>query len=74
MAAKKKKKKSTIDYAMPQMNKKYQEEDDARTLARAHEISSDKARMKGAKAGAMRMVSEETDRLKGLKKVARKKI
>jgi len=71
------KKKKASNRAMPTavgMDKKYQEEDDARTLARAHEIKSDKSRMKGAKAGATRMVDEETTRLQGLKAVARKKI
>ncbi len=71
----KKKRKSVSNQTMAiGMDKKYQEEDDARTLARAHEIQSDKTRMKGAKAGAKRMVDEESARLQGLKKVARKKI
>ena len=56
------------------MNKKYQEEDDAFTLSRAEEIRADKSRMKGAVAGAKRTLDRETERLKGLKKVAGKKV
>jgi len=74
MAAKKKKKSAGLNTVSPMFNdKKYQEEDDARTLARAHEITSDKKRYKGATAGAKRMVADETKRLSGLKKVARRK-
>ena len=62
-----------MNRAIPCDDKKYQEEDDARTLARGEEIKADKKRMSGAKKGAKRMVTEEEARLKGLRKVARKK-
>ena len=80
MALKKKKKKKTnknsTNIASPVAfnDKKYREEDDARTLANAEEIKSDKSRMKGATAGAKRMVDEQTANFRGLKKVARKKV
>jgi hypothetical protein len=54
-------------------SKKWQEEEDARTLARAEEIKSDKERMKGASRGAKRMLEDVEASVKGLKKVARKK-
>jgi len=54
--------------------KTYQQDDDARTLARAEEIRSDKSRMKGASIGAKRIIDDAEENLKGLKKVARKKI
>jgi len=57
---------------MSEMDKKYEEENDARTLAEADAIKKDKKRMAGAKKGAKRMVDAEEDRLRGLKKVARK--
>ena len=34
--------------AMPMMDKDYQAEDDARTMKRAHEVASDKGRVKAA--------------------------
>jgi hypothetical protein len=55
-------------------DKKWREEDDARTLAEAAAIRSDKARMKGAKSGAQRMVDEQNAKLKGLKSVAKSKV
>lgn len=77
MATKKKKGKRTppsLAVNAPSINKKYQEEDDAYTLSRAEEIKSDKSRMKGAVAGAKRTLARDEERLKGLKKVARKKV
>lgn len=55
-------------------DKQWREEDDARTLAEAASIKKDKARLMGAKAGAQRMVEKESDRLSGLKSVARASI
>lgn len=72
----KKKKKSTataIEAPMVFDDKKYQEDDDARTLARGEEIKSNRSRMSGAKRGAKRMIKEEEARVKGLRKVAGKK-
>jgi len=51
-------------------DKKYQEDDDARTLARANEIMSNRSRFAGAKRGAKRIIKEEEDRVKGLRTVA----
>jgi hypothetical protein len=65
--------KAKASTALPGLDKRYMEEDDARTLARASEIKADKTRFKGAQAGARRIIDEEEARVKGLRKVARKK-
>ena len=49
---------------------KWQRRDDARTLARAEEIKSDKERMKGAVLGAREIASEEISRVQGIAKIA----
>lgn len=76
MPKKKSKKKSTDDSPIALtsngIDKKWKEESDARTLAEAEMIKSDKGRIAGASRGARRMVKEQTDALRGLKKVAKK--
>lgn len=54
-------------------DKTFREDNDADTLARAAEIQADKSRMRGAKAGAKRMLEREKPRLDALKKVSKKK-
>lgn len=53
--------------------KRWRAEDDAHTLARAEEIKDDKARMDAAAQAAKRMADEEAERMKNMRKVARKK-
>jgi len=64
-----------------EIDRKYREEYDARTLANAASIQADPARMRGAVAGAKRLQAEEEKRLKeqqaaqaALKKVADGKV
>ena len=54
-------------------DKQWQEDNDADTLARAAEITGNKSRMKGAKAGAKRMIEKEKPRIDALKKVSKRK-
>ena len=53
---------------------KWQRREDARTLARAEEIIADKERYNNAKIGAREILQEEQNRLKGLNKVAGKRV
>lgn len=55
-------------------DKKWEAEDDARTLAEAHVIKNDKTRMKNASIAAKKMLEEKKDEVKGLAKVAALKI
>jgi hypothetical protein len=57
---------------MPSMDKRYQAECDARTIAEAKAIMSDPGRMKAAASAAKGMVADKTKELQGLKQVARK--
>ena len=59
--------------AVPMTDKKWEEENDARTVAEAHAILADKKRKAGAARGAKRIITEQEQKLKGLRKVARKK-
>ena len=52
--------------------KKWQAEDDARVLAEAASLRSDKARMGRAKTAAAAMVKEQEKRISGLRTVAKK--
>jgi len=52
--------------------KRWREEDDARTLAEAERIKQDPGRLAGAKTAAKRMVDEEKERLSAMSKVAGK--
>lgn len=54
--------------------KRWRQEDDARTLARAEEIKKDAARLRGAKAAARRIVQEQNKSVEALKKVAENKV
>lgn len=54
-------------------DKRWQREDDARTLARAEEIIADRMRHTGAVSEAKKMVKAEEKRAAAMKKVARKK-
>lgn len=54
--------------------KRWRQEDDARTLARAEEIKKDAARLRGAKAAAKRIVREQNKSVEALKKVAENKV
>jgi len=54
--------------------KKWREEDDARTLTQAEIIKSDKERLKGAISAADRMASEKQDEVNFMRKVAGKKV
>ena len=49
--------------------KRWQREDDARTLMQAEKIMQDKGRMEGAKQEAARMLTERENENKALKKV-----
>jgi hypothetical protein len=55
-------------------NKRWQRQDDARTLAMAQEIMSNKARHNGAVKEAKVMAREDEKRAKAMKQVASKKI
>ncbi len=54
--------------------KKWRQEDDARSLARANEIMENKSRYKGAIDAAKRMAIEEEKKTKAMKKVAARKV
>ena len=54
------------------MDKKWDEESYARTLAEASSIRSDKKKMKMAEAGAKRMAKEKMDEAKAMQKIAKK--
>lgn len=56
--------------SMTEEDKKWQRRSDARTLAEAEAIRSDKERMAGAQQGAREILQEKTDELKGLTAVA----
>lgn len=60
--------------AMELDEKRWRQEDDARTLARAEEIKKDAARLRGAKAAARRIVQEQNKSVEALKKVAENKV
>ena len=51
----------------------WQAEDDAQTLARAEQIKEDKARLTAAQQAAKRLLKEEEERTRGMRKVARRK-
>lgn len=53
---------------------KWRREDDARTLARAEEIKADKERYIEAKRGAKELLEARSKELRGLEKVANKRI
>ncbi len=50
--------------------KKWQREDDARTLAQAEEIKADQSRLDGARSEAAEMAKEQDNRTKALRRVA----
>lgn len=58
-----------MDNAISVEEKKWREEDDARTLARAEIIKADKSRHAGAVRGARRLIEEEKKDVTGLNKV-----
>ena len=58
--------------SIPVEEKKWRAESDAHTLAQAAEIQNDPTRLKAAAIVAKDMVEEQSARLNGLKKVARK--
>ena len=60
--------------AMALDEKRWRQEDDAHTLARAEEIKKDAARLRGAKAAAKRIVQEQNKSVEALKKVAENKV
>jgi hypothetical protein len=53
--------------------RKWQAENDARTLAEAEQIKEDKTRLEAAQSAAKRMLEEEEERTRAMRKVARKK-
>ena len=57
--------------AIDVQEKKWQREDDARTLGRAEEIKVDKKRLAGAKKEAKVMANADDKRLAALRKVAK---
>ena len=64
-------------YIEPKMSPeelKWQRRDDARTLARAEEIKADKERYANAKKGAKDLLEERAKELRGLEKVANKRV
>ena len=54
--------------------KKWQRQDDARTLARAEAIRADKNRLAQAKIGAREILEEDGDRIESLAKIANMKV
>lgn len=56
--------------AMSEDEKKWRQRDDARTLAQAEAIKSDKERYAGAIIGAKEIAKEELQRVQGIAKVA----
>lgn len=67
-------KKKSANKAMPTLmpDKDWEACEDARTLARAEEIMKDPARLSKAAKEAGKMVDEHAEKLKSLKKIARK--
>jgi len=59
---------------MTAQDKKWQAQDDARTLAQANEIKSDPTRIRAAVKEAKVMVKEEQQRLTSISKVAKVKV
>ncbi len=55
-------------------DKKWEREDDARTLARAQEIMSNKTRYSGAVKEAKIMAVKEDEQIKAMKKIAARKV
>jgi hypothetical protein len=55
---------------MPETEAEWQAEDDARALAQAEEIKSDKPRMDKARDAAKKMADEEAERARAMRKVA----
>jgi len=60
---------------MPRISsdKRWEAESDARTMADANAIRKDPKRLVSAQRAAMGMVKEQTDKLNGLKTIARKR-
>lgn len=72
MATKKKKKaKGGIPIASVENHMMHFPDNDAHTLAEADAIKKDPVRLKAASEAAKKMVKEKTDKLAGLKKVAK---
>lgn len=59
---------------MTAQDKKWQAQDDARTLAQANEVKSDTPRLKAAVKEAKIMVKDEQKRLTSISKVAKVKV
>lgn len=59
---------------MSAMDKKYEEDDYARTLSHAAAIRGDKKKLKMAKAGAKRMAKEKMAEAKAMKRIANTKV
>lgn len=57
---------------MDAQERAWQRESDARTLAEAEQIKSDKGRLRGATTEAKKMVKKDEDRAKAMKKVAKR--
>jgi hypothetical protein len=51
--------------------KRWRAEDDARTLAQAEQIKADRERLQSAKDAAARLLAEEEERIRGMRKIAR---
>jgi hypothetical protein len=71
--AKKKAAKKKAAQVMPTMDKKWQAECDARTLAEAERIKADKQRASKAKKAAVSMANDAAKEAKALKKISGKK-
>jgi hypothetical protein len=54
------------------LDEDFQAMEDARILMMADDIKSDKKRMEAASKAAQKIVEEETQKLNGMKKIARK--
>ena len=59
---------------MTAQDKKWQREEDARTLARAQEIMDNKPRLNGAVREAKVMAKQDEKRIAAMKKIAKKKV
>ena len=57
---------------MTAQDREWQRESDARTLAEAEQIKSDKGRLRGATTEAKKMVKRDEERAKAMKKVAKR--
>lgn len=62
-----------ISKSMKDDHKRWQAEDDARTLASAMAIKADKARVSAASGAAKKMLDEQRERTAGLAKIAKLK-